>query len=156
MHVHMPPLRAGNAVRQYQPTDRAIDRPRCLLPLQASQEALEAELCPHSLTPLPPTVSTSAGPRQGPGPGPARRLKRQERLSSRINSMDKGTRLQEIRDHKRAQEAIESCLTDLVKAARSSGATWQEIGDSLGVTRQGAWLRYHPHLPHEFPLGPDS
>ena len=33
-------------------------------------------------------------------------------------------------------------LRAAVKAARVNGATWQEIGDSLGVTRQAAWERF--------------
>ena len=33
-------------------------------------------------------------------------------------------------------------LRAAVKAARVNGATWQEIGDSLGVTRQAAQQRW--------------
>ena len=33
-------------------------------------------------------------------------------------------------------------VTAAVKAARARGATWQEIADHLGVTRQAAWERF--------------
>jgi hypothetical protein len=33
-------------------------------------------------------------------------------------------------------------LTLTVKAWRGIGASWQEIGDALGITRQAAWQRF--------------
>lgn len=38
-------------------------------------------------------------------------------------------------------------LTEVVRAWRSTGATWQEIADVLGVTRQAAWQRFSTHSP---------
>ena len=44
--------------------------------------------------------------------------------------------LQDIIDTTQAMIAHES------RAARESGATWQQIGDALGITRQAAQIRY--------------
>lgn len=33
-------------------------------------------------------------------------------------------------------------LVTTVRAWRATGATWQEIGDALGITRQAAWERF--------------
>ena len=39
-------------------------------------------------------------------------------------------------------EAAESHLAETVSRRRSMGATWQEVGDALGTTRQGAQRRF--------------
>jgi hypothetical protein len=46
---------------------------------------------------------------------------------------------------RRLQAAGERLLRDTVRAARREGATWQQIGDQLGVPRQTAHRRYGPH-----------
>jgi hypothetical protein len=33
-------------------------------------------------------------------------------------------------------------VTDLVLAARAAGASWQMIGEALGMSKQAAWERY--------------
>jgi hypothetical protein len=38
--------------------------------------------------------------------------------------------------------AIEEALADRVEVARTQGATWAQIGEALGVTRQSAWQRF--------------
>ena len=38
-------------------------------------------------------------------------------------------------------EAAETLLTREARHARSMGHTWQEIGDALGITKQGAQYR---------------
>lgn len=35
----------------------------------------------------------------------------------------------------------------VVKAMRERGASWADIGDALGVTRQAAYLHYHEDVP---------
>src|SRR5689334_11887745 len=37
---------------------------------------------------------------------------------------------------------VEQTLTGWVRHARSLGATWARIGESLGMTRQSAWERF--------------
>jgi hypothetical protein len=44
----------------------------------------------------------------------------------------------------RAQEQVEASLLGWVLRARALGATWAQIGDALGITRQSAWERFAP------------
>lgn len=39
-------------------------------------------------------------------------------------------------------ERLESDRAGLVQAARANGATWQQIGNALGTSRQAAQARY--------------
>lgn len=39
-------------------------------------------------------------------------------------------------------KAANAALDEAVAAARASGHTWQSIGDTLGMTRQGALKRF--------------
>jgi hypothetical protein len=38
-----------------------------------------------------------------------------------------------------SEHELERIRRDQVVAARAAGASWQQIGDALGVTRQSAW-----------------
>jgi hypothetical protein len=40
-------------------------------------------------------------------------------------------------------ERYNAALTEAIEQARAEGATWQAIGDDLGMTAQGAFARYH-------------
>ncbi|HWF17185.1 MAG TPA: ClpX C4-type zinc finger protein [Acidimicrobiales bacterium] len=42
----------------------------------------------------------------------------------------------------RAQAQVEESLLGWVRRARTLGATWAQIGDALGITRQSAWERF--------------
>jgi len=44
----------------------------------------------------------------------------------------------------RAQAQVEESLLGWVRRARALGATWAQVGDALGVTRQSAWERFAP------------
>ena len=59
----------------------------------------------------------------------------------------------------RNSAAIIQAFTDdlpiFVNAARSSGATWEQIGDALGVSRQAAQQRYGEQTPDDPPNGAD-
>jgi ATP-dependent protease Clp ATPase subunit len=44
----------------------------------------------------------------------------------------------------RAQAQVEASLVGWVRRARALGATWAQIGDALGITRQSAWERFAP------------
>lgn len=41
-----------------------------------------------------------------------------------------------------AGNQVEQNLTQLVRKARTLGATWARIGETLGMTRQSAWERF--------------
>jgi hypothetical protein len=38
--------------------------------------------------------------------------------------------------------AVEQNLAEWVRKARTRGATWARIGETLGMTRQSAWERF--------------
>lgn len=40
------------------------------------------------------------------------------------------------------QNFINQAIFDIVDEARNEGASWQEIGDVLGISRQAAWERF--------------
>ncbi len=42
--------------------------------------------------------------------------------------------------------AATAALEHAVVAARYAGITWDDIGERLGTTRQGAWKRFHKHV----------
>jgi hypothetical protein len=50
--------------------------------------------------------------------------------------------LQALRELSRAGTELEALLREQVAEARSQGATWEEIGESLGMSRQSAWEYY--------------
>lgn len=60
--------------------------------------------------------------------------------------------LQVVGVYQRYLEAIEK---EAVRAARRMGATWEDIGASLGVTRQSAWQRLR-HLEDEIKQATDA
>ena len=41
-----------------------------------------------------------------------------------------------------SEAEIDRIRRERVRAARAAGASWQEIGDALGVSRQSAWEHY--------------
>jgi len=42
----------------------------------------------------------------------------------------------------RAIDELQGALAEAVSAARSNGATWDEVASALGVARQSAWRRF--------------
>lgn len=40
------------------------------------------------------------------------------------------------------REHADNHVTEAVELARDNGASWQQIGDYLGVSKQAAWERY--------------
>lgn len=53
-----------------------------------------------------------------------------------------GEPLQALLELSRAGTELEALLREQVAEARSQGATWEEIGESLGMSRQSAWEYY--------------
>lgn len=41
-----------------------------------------------------------------------------------------------------AAEQVDSKLTEVVRFCRSSGKTWTQIGEALGMSKQAAWERF--------------
>ena len=50
--------------------------------------------------------------------------------------------LEALRELSRADVELEALRRERVEAARSQGATWDQIGESLGMSRQSAWEFY--------------
>ena len=47
--------------------------------------------------------------------------------------------LEALRELARSEPELERLRRDKVLAARASGATWEQVGDALGMSRQSAW-----------------
>ena len=50
--------------------------------------------------------------------------------------------LEALRELSRADVELEELRHERVEAARRQGATWDQIGESLGMSRQSAWEYY--------------
>lgn len=50
--------------------------------------------------------------------------------------------LEALRELSRADVELEALRRERVEAARRQGATWDQIGESLGMSRQAAWEYY--------------
>ena len=50
--------------------------------------------------------------------------------------------LEALRELSRADVELEALRRERVEAARRQGATWDQIGESLGMSRQSAWEYY--------------
>jgi hypothetical protein len=50
--------------------------------------------------------------------------------------------LEALRELSRADRELEALRRERVEAARRSGTTWDQIGESLGMSRQSAWEYY--------------
>lgn len=50
--------------------------------------------------------------------------------------------LEALLELSRAGSELETLVRQQVAAARTKGATWEEIGDRLGISRQAAWEYY--------------
>jgi hypothetical protein len=50
--------------------------------------------------------------------------------------------LDALRELSRADLELEALRRQRVQAARRRGATWEQIGESLGISRQSAWEYY--------------
>ena len=45
------------------------------------------------------------------------------------------------------RDAVDAAVLNAVRGLRASGATWQDIGDAIGVTRQAAIMRWSKRMP---------
>lgn len=50
--------------------------------------------------------------------------------------------LKAIAEYADRRDRVEAALTEAVRAARSAGRSWNEIGTMLGVTKQAAQRKY--------------
>jgi hypothetical protein len=51
-----------------------------------------------------------------------------------------------LRELYELDERLHVAMVEAVRGLRESGATWQEIGDVTGTTRQAALMRWSPKL----------
>lgn len=56
--------------------------------------------------------------------------------------------LEALRELCRADTELEALRRERVEAARRQGATWDQIGESLGMSRQSAWEYYTRQTRH--------
>ena len=61
-------------------------------------------------------------------------------------ALDADDPLVRLRGLKAADRAVERWLAEAVGDARKAGVSWAAIGESLGVSRQGAWKLYNAEL----------
>ena len=61
-----------------------------------------------------------------------------------MTSPERTRRLEVVADASTAFETARVALHDAVRAALDDGATWLDIGDVLGVSRQAAFQRFGP------------
>lgn len=56
--------------------------------------------------------------------------------------------LEALRELSRADVELETLRRERVAAARTQGASWDQIGESLGMSRQSAWEYYTRKTRH--------
>ena len=56
--------------------------------------------------------------------------------------------LEALQELSRADAELEELRRERVEAARRQGATWDQIGESLGLSRQSAWEYYTRDARH--------
>ena len=56
--------------------------------------------------------------------------------------------LEALRELSRADAELEALRREQVEVARRQGATWDQIGESLGMSRQSAWEYYTRQTRH--------
>lgn len=56
--------------------------------------------------------------------------------------------LEALRELSRADTELEALRRERVEVARHQGATWDQIGESLGMSRQSAWEYYTRQTRH--------
>jgi hypothetical protein len=66
--------------------------------------------------------------------------------------MEKQERLEKIRAQQREINGLTEDIPPLVRSARMAGATWEEIGAALGMSRQSAHHGYAAGLGYDYPL----
>lgn len=54
-----------------------------------------------------------------------------------------GSDQEELYQLLRLREVVDEAIVEAVRGLRTSGATWQDIADAIGVTRQAAFKRWH-------------
>ncbi len=57
--------------------------------------------------------------------------------------------LEALRELARSEPELERLRRDKVLAARAAGATWEQVGNALGVSRQSAWEYFTARIREE-------
>lgn len=65
--------------------------------------------------------------------------------------MEKFERLAKLADAQAMLMNDEKAVSEAAISARLGGATWEEIGYVLSITKQAAFKRYSDMLPYDYP-----
>ncbi|MYH72588.1 MAG: hypothetical protein F4153_08455 [Acidimicrobiia bacterium] len=57
--------------------------------------------------------------------------------------------LEALRELARSEPELERLRRDKVLAARAAGATWEQVGNALGMSRQSAWEYFTARIRDE-------
>jgi hypothetical protein len=69
---------------------------------------------------------------------------------------DPGARpLEVLRTSAQYQGFFAAVEREAIKAAKAEGATWEQIGEALGITRQAVWQRYRDVI-HSAKVDPNN
>ncbi|HEU5083008.1 MAG TPA: hypothetical protein VFU14_06690 [Acidimicrobiales bacterium] len=63
-------------------------------------------------------------------------------LRAAVDDLARGDVTQQLEAAQRLRHAAEALVAELVAEARKKGATWSDIGDTLGVSTQAAHQKY--------------
>lgn len=63
-------------------------------------------------------------------------------LRAAVDELARGDVTQRLEAAQRLRHAAEALVAELVAEARKKGATWSDIGDTLGVSTQAAHQKY--------------
>ncbi len=63
-------------------------------------------------------------------------------MRAAVNELAHGDVNQRLEAAQRLRHAAEALVAELVSAAREEGATWSDIGETLGVSTQAAHQKY--------------
>jgi hypothetical protein len=63
-------------------------------------------------------------------------------LRAAVGELTRGDVNQQLEAAQRLRHAAEALVAELVAEARKKGATWSDIGDTLGVSTQAAHQKY--------------
>jgi len=61
-----------------------------------------------------------------------------------------------LRELTRSEAELEALRRAMVEAARACGASWEQVGEALGVSRQSAWEHYSSSIRSKLTVTVDA